>query len=138
MNDRPIHITQFDLERLQKLLMDAQATDYRKSEYLERLKLELSRAEVVDPKNIPSDVVTMNSTVSIEDLDTKEEEVYTLVFPEDADVRQGKISILAPVGTAMLGYEVGDTFEWDVPAGKRRLLIKKIIYQPEASGDFDR
>ncbi|MFN8426028.1 MAG: GreA/GreB family elongation factor [Anaerolineales bacterium] len=90
----------------------------------------MSRAEVVDPKNIPSDVVTMNSTVSIEDLDTKEEEVYTLVFPEDADVRQGKISILAPVGTAMLGYEVGDTFEWDVPAGKRRLLIKKIIYRP--------
>ncbi len=138
MSGKAIQITQFDLERLQKLLVDAQATDYRKSEYLEKLQAEIHRAQVVEPKDIPSDVVTMNSTVSIVDLDTKEEEVYTLVFPEDADVRQGKISILAPVGTAMLGYEVGDTFEWDVPAGKRRLLIKKIIYQPEASGDFDR
>lgn len=138
MSGKPIQITQFDLERLQKLLLDARATDYRKSEYLEKLQAEISRAVVVQPKDIPSDVVTMNSTVSIEDLDTKEEEVYTLVFPEDADVPQGKVSILAPIGTAMLGYEVGDTFEWDVPAGKRRLLIKKILYQPEASGDFDR
>lgn len=138
MSGKPIQITQFDLERLQKLLLDARATDYRKSEYLEKLQAEIDRARVVQPKDIPSDVVTMNSTVSIEDLDTKEEEVYTLVFPEDADVQQGKISILAPIGTAMLGYEVGDTFEWDVPAGKRRLLIKKILYQPEASGDFDR
>ena len=138
MSGKAIQITQFDLERLQKLLVDAQATDYRKSEYLEKLQAEIHRAQVVEPKDIPSDVVTMNSTVSIVDRDTKEEEVYTLVFPEDANVREGKVSILAPIGTAMLGYEVGDTFEWDVPAGKRRLQIKKILYQPEASGDFDR
>ena len=55
---------------------------------------------------------------------------------EKPGVRQGKISILAPIGTAMLGYEVGDSFEWDVPAGKRRLLVKRILYQPEASGDY--
>ncbi len=136
MSGKPIHITQFDLERLRKLLFDAQSTDYRKSEYLEKLQMELNRAEVVSPKDIPSDVVTMNSTVCIEDLDTKEEEIYTLVFPENADLGQGKISILAPIGTAMLGYEVGDSFEWDVPAGKRRLRVKKILYQPEASGDY--
>ena len=136
MSGKPIHITQFDLERLRKLLFDAQSTDYRKSEYLERLQMEINRAEVVLPKDVPSDVVTMNSTVCIEDLDTKEEEIYTLVFPENADLSQGKISILAPIGTAMLGYEVGDSFEWDVPAGKRRLRVKKILYQPEASGDY--
>jgi regulator of nucleoside diphosphate kinase len=136
MNGKPIHITQFDLERLRELLFDAQSTDYRKSEYLEKLQMEIDRAEVVSPKDIPTDVVTMNSTVCIEDLDTKEEEIYTLVFPEDADLGQGKISILAPIGTAMLGYEVGDSFEWDVPGGKRRLRVKKIIYQPEASGDY--
>jgi regulator of nucleoside diphosphate kinase len=136
MSGKPIHITQFDLERLRKLLFDAQSTDYRKSEYLEKLQMEINRAEVVSPKDIPSDVVTMNSTVCIEDLDTKEEEIYTLVFPENADLSQGKISILAPIGTAMLGYEVGDAFEWDVPAGKRRLRVKKILYQPEASGDY--
>ena len=136
MSGKPIHITQFDLERLRKLLFDAESTDYRKSEYLERLQMEINRAEVVPPKDIPSDVVTMNSTVCIEDLDTKEEEIYTLVFPENADLSQGKISILAPIGTAMLGYEVGDSFEWEVPAGKRRLRVKRILYQPEASGDY--
>ena len=137
MSDKLIQITQLDLERLQKLLLDAQATDYRKSEYLEKLKIELNRADVVAPKDIPNDVVTMNSTVCIEDLDTQEQEIYTLVFPEDANVREGKVSILAPIGTAMLGYEVGDTFEWEVPAGKRNLLIKKILYQPDASGDYE-
>ncbi|WP_423222703.1 nucleoside diphosphate kinase regulator [Candidatus Amarolinea aalborgensis] len=136
MSGKPIHITQFDLERLRKLLLDAQSTSYRKSDYLERLQMEIDRAEVVPPKDIPSDVVTMNSTVCIEDLDTNEEEIYTLVFPENADLSQGKISILAPVGTAMLGYEVGDSFEWEVPAGKRRLRVKRILYQPEASGDY--
>jgi regulator of nucleoside diphosphate kinase len=78
----------------------------------------------------------MNSTACLEDLDTEEEETYTLVFPENADLGQGKISVLAPIGTAMLGYEVGDTFEWEVPAGKRRLRVKRIIYQPEASGEY--
>ena len=136
MSGKPIHITQFDLERLRKLLFDAESTDYSKSEYLERLQMEINRAEVVPPKDIPSDVVTMNSTVCLEDLDTKEEEIYTLVFPDNADLRQGKISILAPIGTAMLGYEVGDSFEWEVPAGKRRLRVKRILYQPEASGDY--
>ena len=136
MSVNPIHITEFDLNRLKKLLLDAQSTEYRKSEYLERLQSAINRAEVVSPKEIPSDIVTMNSTVCIEDMDTKEEEIYTLVFPENADLRQGKISILAPIGTAMLGYEVGDSFEWDVPAGKRRLLVKRILYQPEASGDY--
>jgi regulator of nucleoside diphosphate kinase len=136
MSGKPIHITQFDLERLRKLLLDAQSTNYRKSEYLERLQMEINRAEVVLSKDVPSDVVTMNSTVCIEDLDTREEEIYTLVFPENADLSQGKISILAPIGTAMLGYEVGDSFEWEVPAGKRRLKVKRILYQPEASGDY--
>ena len=99
--------------------------------------MEIDRAEVVSPQDIPNDVITMNSTVSLEDLDTKEEEIYTLVFPENADLRQGKLSVLAPIGTAMLGYEAGDIFEWDVPAGKRKLRVKRILFQPEASGDYD-
>ena len=136
MSGKPIFITEFDLVRLRNLLFEAQSTDYRNSEYLEKLRAEIDRAKVVAPQEIPSDVITMNSKVIIEDLDTKEEETYTLVFPDKADSRQGKISILAPIGTAMLGYEVGDTFEWDVPAGKRKLRVKKILYQPEASGDF--
>ncbi|RIK30668.1 MAG: nucleoside diphosphate kinase regulator [Anaerolineae bacterium] len=137
MENKPIYITEHDLERLKKLLVEAKSTDYRKSEYLEKLQEEISRAKVVSPHDIPSDVITMNSTVSLEDTETKEEEAYTLVFPEDADLKQGKLSVLAPIGTGMLGYKVGDIFEWEVPAGKRRLLVKKIIYQPEASGNFE-
>lgn len=137
MSGKPIHMTEFDLSRLKELLRDAKSTKYHRSEYLERLQIEIDRAEVVSPQDIPNNVVTMNSTVCLEDLDTEEEEIYTLVFPENADLRQGKISILAPIGTAMLGYEVGDIFEWDVPAGKRKLQIKRILFQPEASGDYD-
>jgi regulator of nucleoside diphosphate kinase len=137
MIGKPIRITQFDLERLRKLLQDAQYTEYRKSEYLERLQMEIDRAEVVKPQEIPHDVITMNSTVCLLDLDTGEEEIYTLVFPENADLKQGKISVFAPIGTAMLGYEVGDVFEWKVPAGIRKLRVMKILYQPEASGDYD-
>lgn len=137
MGDEPIIITKYDLERLQLLLRDAGSTQYRGSQYLMRLKQELERAEVVQPQEIPPDVITMNSKVCLEDTESLEEETYTLVFPEDADVQQGKISILAPIGTAMLGYRVGDIFEWEVPAGIRKLLVKSILFQPEASGNFD-
>lgn len=137
MENKPIYLTEFDLERLQKLLWEAQSTDYRKSAYLEKLQAEIRRARVVSPREVPGDVITMNSTVCLKDTDTGEEETYTLVFPEDADLAQGKLSVLAPVGTAMLGYKVGDIFEWDVPAGKRHLQVEKIIYQPESSGNFE-
>lgn len=136
MSDNPIRITLFDLERLKKLLEDAQRTSYRKSAYLTQLQTELDRAIVVRPDKVPSDVVTMNSRVCLVDLDTGKEEIYTVVFPEDANAGQGKISVLAPIGTAMLGYEVGDVFEWDVPAGRRRWKIKRVLYQPEAAGDY--
>jgi regulator of nucleoside diphosphate kinase len=137
MSGKPIQITEFDLQRLRKLILGAESTEYRQSEYLESLRMELERAEIVTPQEVPPTVVTMNSTIELLDLDTNEMETYTLVFPEDADISQGKISVLAPIGTAMLGYEIGDIFEWDVPAGKRRLRVERIIYQPEASGDFD-
>jgi regulator of nucleoside diphosphate kinase len=100
------------------------------------LEKELSRAEVVAPKDVPADVVTMNSKVSLRDLDTGDEMDITLVFPKDADITQDKVSVLAPIGTAMLGYRVGDVVEWTVPDGVRRLHIEKVLYQPEASGDL--
>jgi regulator of nucleoside diphosphate kinase len=70
------------------------------------------------------------------DLEAGEEMTYTLVFPDEADGSQGKISVLAPLATGMLGYRVGDTFEWDTPGGKRSIRVVKIIHQPEASGDY--
>lgn len=138
MSTKPIQITEHDLERLKKMLVKASYTEQRDSEYLGRLEKELERAEVVSPQEVSRTVITMNSTVVLLDLDTNEQETYTLVFPEDADIGRGKISILAPIGTGMLGYEVGDVFEWPVPAGVRRLQVAEIVYQPEAEGDWDR
>jgi len=103
---------------------------------IEELEAELNRAVIVDSDKIPPDIVTMNSKVYLRDMDTGEDEFYQLVYPEDADVEQSKISILAPIGTAILGYKVGDIIEWNVPAGLRKLKIKKIVYQPEAAKEY--
>ena len=137
MQARTIYITEFDMRRLRALIGDAKRLAPRGNEYLERLEAELARCILVAPADVPPDVVTMNSRVRLVDLDTNEEMVYTLVFPDDADRAKSKISVLAPIGTAMLGYRVGDTFEWQVPDGTRRLQVKKVLYQPEAAGDYN-
>ena len=132
-----IYITEFDLKRLKGLIKYAEERwDQRVAQYLEELDEELDRAEIVKPEKIPSDVITMNSTFHLSDLDSGEEVVYTLVFPAKADSVNGKISVLAPVGTAVLGYRVGDTVEWKVPGGLKRLKVREIIYQPEAARDY--
>jgi regulator of nucleoside diphosphate kinase len=132
-----IYITEFDSRRLRELI-DAAAEfgDKRTLQYLNELSDELDRAELVRPEEIPNDVITMNSTFRLQDLDNGGEAVYSLVFPADADSLRGKISVLAPIGTAVLGYRVGDTVEWDVPAGLKRLIVREIVYQPEAAGDY--
>lgn len=132
-----IYITEFDLKRLKGLIKFAQDNwDKRVGRYIDGLEEELDRADIVKPEEIPTDVITMNSTFRLRDMDSGEESVYTLVFPGKADSESGKISILAPVGTAVLGYRVGDTVEWEVPAGLKRLKVEGIVYQPEAEGDF--
>jgi regulator of nucleoside diphosphate kinase len=136
MEKRAIYITEYDVERLKSLIREAKRLDQRGNEYLESLEAELARGQLVAPKEVPPDVITMNSKVCLVDLNSNEEMVYVLVFPEDADITRSKISILAPIGTAMLGYGVGDVFTWQVPDGVRRLKIKQILYQPEASGDY--
>lgn len=137
MNEKNIYITEVDRQRLVELIVDAQSGEYRGSVYLEKLRGELDRAQIISPQQVPGDVITMNSKVVVRDLDSGEDETYTLVYPEQANAAEGKISVLAPIGTAMLGYRIGDVFEWEVPAGKRRLRIEKILYQPEASGDYE-
>jgi regulator of nucleoside diphosphate kinase len=136
MRDREIYITEYDMKRLQELLDVAKGFGYRGRDDLKKLEAELKRGKLVAPTDVPADVITMNSRVRLIDLDTGEEMVYALVFPNDADIDQHKISVLAPIGTAMLGYRVGDTFEWEVPGGLARLRVEEILYQPEASGDY--
>jgi regulator of nucleoside diphosphate kinase len=78
----------------------------------------------------------MNSTIVLRDLDTQDVESYTLVYPEQADIANGKLSVLAPIGTAVLGQRVGDVLRWHVPAGRRRLKIEQVVYQPEREGAY--
>ena len=139
MKQREIFITQFDKDRLDELIEVAETFgDHSRQDLrnLQDLQEELERAKIVSPKEVPSSVVTMNSRVLLRDIDTSEEMTYTLVFPKDADIDSGSISVLAPVGTAILGYREGDVVEWPVPSGRRRISIEKILYQPEAAGDF--
>ncbi len=126
MSDRSIFITEHDIKLLRRLLFDYGIN----RQYLKNLTEELDRACIVRSQDVPKDVVTMNSRTCIVDLDTNEEMNYTLVFPQDADVQVGKISVLAPIGTAILGYRVGNEFEWEVPDGVRKLRVKEVLYQP--------
>lgn len=133
---RKIYITEFDKARLGGLISRPAVRDDPDRQDLEALAKELARAEVVTSADIPPDVVTMNSRVVLRDLDTSEEMTYVLVFPQDANIDRGAISILAPIGTAILGYAKGDVIAWAVPSGIRRIRIEKILYQPEAAGDL--
>jgi regulator of nucleoside diphosphate kinase len=138
MKEREIYVTALDVERLRKLLDGVKLWSSRDREHLQELESELDRAHVVASQDVPGDVVTMNYEVLVKDLDSKKEMTLTLVFPSEADLEQGKISILAPIGTALLGYRVGDTIEWRVPGRVRRLRVEKVLYQPEAAGDYHR
>jgi regulator of nucleoside diphosphate kinase len=137
MPERTIYITEFDRERLEKLIAAAEESDGHERKDLDSLAGELDKAEIVSPKDIPPDVVTMNSKVVLRDLGTSEKMTYVLVFPGDADIDTGAISVLAPVGTAILGYAKGDVVEWAVPSGTRRIRIEEVLYQPEAAGHLD-
>jgi regulator of nucleoside diphosphate kinase len=136
MADTQLYLTRADYQRLNDVLR-ASLLDRREDlGDLTRLQEEIKRAKVVEQTEIPSDVITMNSRVSLRDLDSGEHMQVSLVYPSAADAAAKKISILAPIGTAILGYRTGDTVEWEVPAGVRRLKIEDVLYQPEASGDF--
>ena len=133
-----IYITQTDRERLGNLIQLVRNNDDRAHfAYVNRLEEELEDAEIVAPEDIPPDVVTMRSKVKLKDLDTGEESVYSIVFPAEANFDEGKISILAPLATALLGYRRGDTVEFQAPGRLRRLKIEEILYQPESAGDLN-
>lgn len=132
----PIIVSSFDLQRLEQLI---EQPAYRNFIGSEALLAELARAKVVAPGEIPNDVVTMNSTARVEDELSGKSHELTLVYPRDADGSPDKVSVLAPVGSAMLGLRVGQSIQWQVPGGRElRLRVAAIRYQPEASGDAHR
>lgn len=136
MSDRNIYVTSDDRKRLQALL--SRPTDAMDRDDVSDLVAEVQRAIVVAASEVPPDVITMNSRARLLDLDQRTKLELTVVYPEDADFAAGRISVVAPIGAAMLGYRVGDEIEWVVPSGPRRLRVEAILYQPEAAGDFSR
>lgn len=126
-----IVISRFDHERLERLLDKVGPRPD-----LDALRVEIERAEIVDPEKVPANVVTMNSVVRFVDEESGNESEMKLVFPGHADVENNRISVLAPVGSALLGLSVGDSMGWPLPNGRtRRLRVVAITYQPEAAGD---
>lgn len=138
VKDRNIILSEPDRRRLQTLLEVGEKNFPVGDRYLQALRGELQRASVVPAGKVPADVITMNSRVLLYDLDLKETEEYTLVYPEDADITLDRISVLAPIGTAILGYRVGDIVEWYVPAGLRRLRVEAVVPKSRRNGVHSR
>lgn len=130
-----VSVTELDLERLQRVL-DLHGDDSH-AEHAEALEWKLSKALVTCPEAVPPELVTMNSTVLFEDEGKGEFQQVTLCYPKDARSAPGRVSVLAPVGVALLGLSAGQRVELDVPGGhKRRLRVVAVPYQPEAAGHF--
>ena len=125
--DRHIIVNELDFSRLTRLLEQHDASG-------NALEAELGRAILVRPSAVPKDVVTMNSDVEYEDEDTSTRRVVRIVYPRDADAERGRVSVLAPIGSALLGLRIGQSIRWPLPDGPRRLRVLAIPYQPEAAG----
>ena len=130
-----IYLTEQDYKRLIELVQQQRQGPGMQAN-IAKLGEELKRAKRVASEMIPAEVVTMNSTVLLRDLKSGNTMEIMLVYPKDADVNARKISILAPVGTAIIGCKEGDEVEWPVPSGTINYKIEKVTFQPEASGNF--
>ncbi|HET9865429.1 MAG TPA: nucleoside diphosphate kinase regulator [Steroidobacteraceae bacterium] len=134
--DTRIVVTSRDLDRLERLLESLPADSFPGKA---TLASELERAEVVEPEQVPSDVVTMNSTVRFTFKESGDEFRLTLVYPRDAHGEPDRISILAPVGSALLGLAVGDEIQWPTPGGGMATVkVVEVVYQPERAGELHR
>lgn len=125
-----ILVSSQDFDRLQELMTAALDPN------ADRLDLELERARVIEPGEVPPNLVTMNSQVTYESLESGERHTVRLVYPRDADVADKRISILAPLGSALLGLSEGQEIGWVMPGGVRKIRALKVVYQPEAAGDW--
>jgi len=134
---KTILLTEADRSRLSKVLDENYSFgDEKTGQCLRELNADLQNAKIVESGEIPADVVTMNSKVVLRDLLSNEDEEWVLCFPNHADIYENRLSVLAPMGIAMLGTRTGDTIEWETPRGAAKAEIVSITYQPEAAGDM--
>ena len=126
MRQRPIIVSERDARQLRALLRYRSEASFRDQAHLGKLKADLERAIVLRAEEMHGDVITMQSHVQVRDLANGERSNYELVFPFEADVAARKISVLAPLGTALLGFREGDEVEWQMPGGIRQLRIERV------------
>lgn len=129
-------INRLDYARIKKCINDAKQFKSISSIEAEKLIKELDKAKIVEPEAIPSNVVTMNSIVKLSFLNNNKQVQFQIVYPDQSNLKENKISIFSPIATALIGYKVTDEIEWIVPAGLTNIRIDEIIYQPEAAGDY--
>jgi len=133
MNKDRIYVTERDMNRLRQLT-DARLSGHQANpRILAQLEQELDRAEVLDDDEIPDGVITMNSRILMQDLDSGKQRTYQLVYPAERRISGEELSVLAPLGIALLGYQVGSIFEAETPGGVRRLKILSLL--PPASAE---
>ena len=133
MQQRELRLTDIDSRRLQSLIEGSKLSDVRDLGSVEMLEQHLDEAAVLPATHIDPDVVTMDSEVLVTDTGSGEAFSFHVVFPRSADVSAGRISVLEPLGMAVLGRSVGDRIKWEVPGGMRTLRVEEVIYQPERS-----
>ena len=133
VNKPNIIISEQDLNRLETMLEHQTVL----TSTMKHLEDELARAEVVEPQNIPTDVVTMNAKVLITIAPATESTEITLVYPHDFKGEKGQVNIIAPIGAAILGLSEGQDIEWPQPDGHMmKVKIEKVLYQPEREGNY--
>ncbi len=137
MSKKMIIINRLDYVRIKRSLSDSKEMKLISKSEAENLLKELESAQIVDPNAVPANVVTMNSIVKVSFLNNNKQVQFQIVYPDQANLKENKISIFSPIATALIGYQVTDEIEWIVPAGLTKLRIDEIVYQPEASGNYD-
>ena len=138
LNNNEILITKYDYGRIM-ILIDHMRNTFSKEQKENAVKLnqELQRAHKVSSMEIPADYVTMNSIFEIKEKEEIESRIFNLVFPDEANSEQDRISILSPIGTAVIGCRVGNVINWNVPGVLKKFVIINMIYQPEAAGNYN-
>lgn len=136
MMERALYLTDYDYERLELLLDNMNSVPQNRREDLSRLEDDLETCKIIAPEEMPANIVTLHSTVRYLDLDSNKERVVTLVFPSNADLSKGRISLIVPLGTAILGRAEGDIVFWKTFDGQKTIRIEEVLYKPEAAGHY--
>jgi regulator of nucleoside diphosphate kinase len=137
MDRRNIILSSLDAKRIRKHIEEAKQKGTLNNFTIQRLVYEINMAEIREPDKIPNNIVTMNSEINFSFINLEKQGEIKIVYPNEADVKKGRISIFSPIANVLLGHKEGDILDWIGPMGQMNIRIEKIVYQPEAAGHFD-